>query len=62
MKRALFILLAAAAGLATAQTTYTWTDPATGSTIYSDQPPPTNIKRAGDVECQFAESPPAARA
>ena len=45
MKRALFILLAAAAGLATAQTTYTWTDPATGSTIYSDQPPPTNIKR-----------------
>ena len=45
MKRALFVMLVAATGLATAQTTYTWIDPATGSTIYSDQPPPINIKR-----------------
>lgn len=45
MKRALFVMLVAATGLAAAQTTYTWIDPATGSTIYSDQPPPINIKR-----------------
>lgn len=46
MKRTLFVLLFAAASIASAQTTYRWTDPATGSTIYSDQPPPPGVKKA----------------
>ena len=46
MKHALLLLLLAAAGIASAQTTYSWTDPATGSTIYSDQPPPPGVKKA----------------
>jgi glutaredoxin len=39
-------------GLASAQTTYQWVDPKTGTTIISDQPPPPGtkqvIKRAGE--------------
>ncbi|MDQ5941957.1 MAG: hypothetical protein QG572_770 [Pseudomonadota bacterium] len=46
MKHALLLLLLAAAGIASAQTTYSWTDPKTGSTIYSDQPPPPGVKKA----------------
>ncbi|MDQ5880166.1 MAG: hypothetical protein QG592_1503 [Pseudomonadota bacterium] len=46
MKHALLLLLLAAAGIASAQTTYSWTDPATGSTIYSDQPPPPGVMKA----------------
>jgi glutaredoxin len=45
MKRALIVLLMAATGIASAQTTYRWTDPATGNTIFSDQPPPPSVKR-----------------
>jgi glutaredoxin len=41
MKRAFAVLsVLLAAGFASAQTTYRWTDPASGRTVYSDQPPP----------------------
>jgi glutaredoxin len=50
MKRALIVLLMAAAGIASAQTTYRWTDPATGRTIFSDQPPPAGVKLQGKKE------------
>lgn len=46
MKHALLLLLLAAAGIASAQTTYSWTDLATGSTIYLDQPPPPGVMKA----------------
>ena len=39
---ALTMLLLAAS--ATAAGVYTWTDPASGKTVYSDQPPPASIK------------------
>ncbi|MBI2308963.1 MAG: glutaredoxin family protein [Rhodocyclales bacterium] len=35
---------------AQAQTTYRWVDPATGRTIFSDQPPPAGVKPAGKRE------------
>ena len=43
MKSSALLLLLLAAG-ATAASVYTWTDPATGKTVYSDQPPPASIK------------------
>lgn len=46
---ALFGLLALPV-LCIAQTTYRWTDPNTGSTIFSDQPPPAHIKRSTKTE------------
>lgn len=38
----IMVLLFATAGMA--QTTYRWTDPASGRTIISDMPPPTGVK------------------
>ncbi len=49
MKITLVALLLCVASLASAQTTYRWVDPATGSTIFSDQPPPPSIKRATKI-------------
>lgn len=43
MKIPALTLLLLAAG-ASAAGVYTWTDPATGKTVYSDQPPPPTIK------------------
>ena len=40
MKRTCALLLCLVASLAAAQTTYRWTDPASGRTVFSDQPPP----------------------
>lgn len=37
------VALALAVGIATAQT-YKWTDPKTGRTVFSDQPPPAGVK------------------
>ena len=45
MKQLLCVLLITATGMASAQTTYRWTDPATGNTIFSDQPPPPEIRK-----------------
>jgi glutaredoxin len=41
-----FLLLAALSAVASvnAQTAYRWIDPATGKTVYSDQPPPSGAK------------------
>lgn len=44
MKLTVLTLLLLAAGSATAAGVYSWTDPATGKTVYSDQPPPPSIK------------------
>lgn len=38
-------LLALAAGTASAQADYRWIDPATGRTVFSDQPPPPGARR-----------------
>ncbi len=38
------IMLVSLAGGAVAGQVYSWTDPATGKTVFSDQPPPPNVK------------------
>ena len=50
MKFALALVLIAASVVASAQTTYRWVDPATGRTVFSDQPPPPNVKQAAKQE------------
>ncbi len=68
MKNWLTIALAAAtlaAFAAQAQTTYRWVDPATGRTVFSDQPPPSGARKATRQEAPEAgdarQAPYAAR-
>ena len=66
MRRLRFVLLGAAllgailfSASAGAQTTYRWVDPATGLTVFSDQPPPAGAKqvvRMGGSEAPGAEA------
>ena len=50
MKAVLAILLLALTLSVQAQTTYRWVDPATGRTVFSDQPPPPNARQASKRE------------
>lgn len=61
MKRTILTtLLCLAAGLAAAQTaTYRWTDPKTGGTIYSDQPPPPGVRQSREIELPTGGGTPA---
>lgn len=64
--RLLLVLGLAVAGSALAQSTYRWTDPATGRTVFSDTPPPSGAKnvqqKRGDANSEPAQSFAAKRA
>lgn len=56
MKFVLAAVLLATSTLASAQATYRWVDPASGRTVFSDQPPPPSVKQSTKRELPEASN------